>query len=634
MRYVKTIWRSFWLAILFAMLGLFPTLAKGWQSSLSTGTVTVVEHPGPVSNAVTERYTSVSTEVVTVMIYPEPVLPSETVVGAQQDTPPEDIIQSNEQRKFDYYFYAALNAKTLGKYDEALDILLHCHALDSTNANVLVELGTFYSVLQEKNRALHFFKKAVQYDETNYYYNMMLAGLSKELGLKQEVVDIHERMLALYPDKQELHFEMANAYADNGELEKAVASLNELEAQTGITEVLTLNKFRLYSMMDKKEEAFAEIQQIIDKNPTDPRYLVLMAELCMEDNRDDDAIRYLDQAREIDPDFPPLTIALVNYYERTNNRIAAQAVLTRAMTAPSMEVDIKLQLLTRYLAILQQTEQELTQANPLFESLFEQHPNATRLNLIYGSVLMLQENPEGAMEQFEIFARENPDDPAGYEQMLRIAIPEENLDKVVEIATEALKHLPGEPQFYFYLGGAYYQQEKHKEALQVFEEGLEKANFPSPIVESNFHGQIGDLHHFLGDTITAFESYEKALKLDPQNLHVLNNYSYFLSLQKRDLDKAEQMSGITVKLEPMNPTYLDTYGWVLFEQGAYVMAKIYIEKAIEYSKEEPSAEIHEHYGDVLYKSGDPEGAAREWLKAKELGGDSEALNRKIKTGEL
>ena len=104
MRYVKTIWRSFWLAILFAMLGLFPTLAKGWQSSLSTGTVTVVEHPGPVSNAVTERYTSVSTEVVTVMIYPEPVLPSETVVGAQQDTPPEDIIQSNEQRKFDYYF--------------------------------------------------------------------------------------------------------------------------------------------------------------------------------------------------------------------------------------------------------------------------------------------------------------------------------------------------------------------------------------------------------------------------------------------------------------------------------------------------------------------------------------------------
>ena len=487
MRYMNTIRKSFWLITLFAIPGLFSVSAKGWQSSLSTGTVTVVEHPGPVSNAVTERYTSASTEVVTAMIYPEPVSPEATAVGALQGTPPEDIIQGNEQRKFDYYFYAALNAKALGKYDEALDLLLHCHALDSTNANVLVELGTFYNVLQEKNRALDFFRKAVQYDETNYYYNMMLAGLSKELGLKQEVVDIYERMLALYPDKQELHFEMANAYADNGELEKAVASLNELEKRTGITEMLTLNKFRLYTMMDKKEEAYGEIQQIIDKNPTDPKYLVLMAELFMEDNRNDDAIRYLEQAREIDPDFPPLTIALVNYYERTNNREEAQAVLTKAITSPSMELDVKLQLLTRYLAILQQTEQELTQANPLFESLFEQHPNASRLNLIYGSVLLLQENPEGAMEQFEIFARENPEDPAGYDQMLRIVVPNEDLDKVVEITTEALKHLPGEPQFYFYLGGAYFQQEKHEEALRVFEEGLEKANFPNSIVESNFH---------------------------------------------------------------------------------------------------------------------------------------------------
>jgi len=271
MRYVKTIWRSFWLAILFAMLGLFPTLAKGWQSSLSTGTVTVVEHPGPVSNAVTERYTSVSTEVVTVMIYPEPVLPSETVVGAQQDTPPEDIIQSNEQRKFDYYFYAALNAKTLGKYDEALDILLHCHALDSTNANVLVELGTFYSVLQEKNRALHFFKKAVQYDETNYYYNMMLAGLSKELGLKQEVVGYPRADVgALPPISRSSTSRWPTRTRITGSWRRRWPRLNELEAQTGITEVLTLNKFRLYTMMDKKEEAFAEIQQIIDKNPTDP----------------------------------------------------------------------------------------------------------------------------------------------------------------------------------------------------------------------------------------------------------------------------------------------------------------------------------------------------------------------------
>ncbi len=557
------------------------------------------------------------------------------VIMAQQDFLPEDsVIHDKIQRKFDYCFYEALNAKALGNYDEAFDLLLHCHALDSTNANVLVELGAFYSALQEKNKALCFFKKAVQYDGSNYYYNMMLAGLSKELGLKQEVVDIHEKMLALYPDKPELHFEIANAYADNGELDKAITSLNELEKRTGITEVITLNKFRLYSMMNKKEEAYGEIKQIIDKNPADPRYLVLMGELYMEDNRNDDAFHYLEQARDIDSEFPPLVLAMVNYYEKTNNRSAAQTELQKAITGTLMDVDTKLQLLARYLGILQQTEQDLSQANPLFETLFEQHPNNTQLNLIFGDVLLLQENSEGAMKQFEIYTRENPKDPAGYEQMLRIKVPEEDLEKIVEITTEALKHLPEEPQFYFYLGAAYYQLEKHEESLRTFEEGLKNSVINNPVVESNFYGQIGDLNYFLGNADTAFESYEKALKLNPQNMPVLNNYSYYLSLEKRDLDKAELMSGITIKAEPMNPTYLDTYGWVLFEQGSYIMAKIYIEKAIEYSKEDPSADIHEHYGDVLYISGDKEGAMREWLKAKELGGNSEKLDKKLNTGEL
>jgi len=94
------------------------------------------------------------------------------------------------------------------------------------------------------------------------------------------------------------------------------------------------------------------------------------------------------------------------------------------------------------------------------------------------------------------------------------------------------------------------------------------------------------------------------------------------------------MSGITIKAEPMNPTFLDTYGWILYEQGSYLMAKIYIEKAIEYSKDNPSADIFEHYGDVLYKTGEKEKALEQWKKAKELGSDSDTLDKKIQTGTL
>lgn len=154
------------------------------------------------------------------------------------------------------------------------------------------------------------------------------------------------------------------------------------------------------------------------------------------------------------------------------------------------------------------------------------------------------------------------------------------------------------------------------------------------MLESDFYGQIGDLNYFLGNKEEAFENYEKAIQLFPQNLPVLNNYSYYLSLEGINLEKAEKMSSITVKAEPMNPTYLDTYGWVLYVQESYVMAKIYIERAIEYDEDDPSAEVHEHYGDVLYKTGEKDKALEYWIKSKELGGDSELLEQKIETGTL
>ncbi|WP_294082910.1 tetratricopeptide repeat protein [Proteiniphilum sp. UBA5384] len=548
---------------------------------------------------------------------------------------PVEAMAQEEERKFDYYFYGALNAKALGKYDEAMDLFQHCYSLDSTNANVLVELGTFYNVLQEKNKALDYFRKSVHYDSSNYYYNMMLAGLSKELGLKQDVIDIYKSLLDLYPEKFDLRFELANAYVDAGEFKEAIEAFSQLEKSTGINEAIALNKFRLYSMMDQKEKAFDEIQQIIDKNPSEPRYLILMGDLYLDDDQDEKALQYYERAKGVNPEYPALILSMVNYYEKTNNKQSAKTEMQKAVTNTAMDVDVKLQLLTRYLGILQQSGQDMKQVNSLFESLFEQHPSNSQLNMIYGNVLLLQEDKEGATKQFEIYTQANPEDPAGYEQQLRIALPDEDLEKIKEVTTEALKHLPQEPQFYFYLGAALYQQENYLEALKVFEEGLTHAVIMNPLVEADFYGQIGDLNYFLGNKDVAFENYEKSLQINPQNLPVLNNYSYYLSLQKRDLDKAEQMSGITVKAEPTNPTYLDTYGWVLYEQGSYTLAKIYIERAIENSKEgDLSAEVLEHYGDVLFQTGEKEKAMEQWKKAKESGGDSPALDKKIKSGEL
>lgn len=544
-------------------------------------------------------------------------------------------IQLDEQswRTFDYYFYSALNSKSQGQYDQAIDFFQQCHAIDSTNSNVLVELGTYYNVLNEKSIALSYIDKAVNYDPNNYYYNMMLAGLSKEQGKRQDVIEIYKHLLNIYPVKVELFFELANAYADNGDLQEAIDALNELQNSMGVTDVITFNKFRIYSLMNKKEDAFKEIEAIIEKNPENPQYLILLGDLYIEDNQNDNAFKYYKLAENINSENPSLILSLVNYYEKKGDRDSAEKEMRKAISDKNVSFDDKLQLVTRYVSVLQQNKQNMSDANSFFNSLLEQYPNNTQINLIYGGVLTLQDDKQKAIEQFQIFTFANPGEPNGYENLLRIYIPDNNMNMVVEISTMAIKNIPTAPQFYFYLGGAKSQQNKYSEALRVFEDGIKNATMPNSTVESDFYGQIGDINHYLGNDEKAFECYEKALNLNPQNLPVLNNYSYYLSLQKRDLDKAERMSGITIKVEPTNQTYLDTYGWILFEQKSFVTAKIYIEKAIEYGAKEPSAEVYEHYGDVLFMLDEKEKAIKQWQTAKKLGSDSKTLDKKIMTGE-
>lgn len=555
------------------------------------------------------------------------IFPVELFPQAKEKGIPDE----STRRKFDGFFYAAMNAKTQSKFDEAFDYLQHCLALDSTNASVLVELGSYYRSLDEKKTALKYLRRAVEQDTANYYYNIILADLYRELDRKQEVVDRYNYLLKIYPDKVDLYFELAGAYTNNGELDKAVESLDALQKFTGISDAIALNKFRLYNMMDKKEKAFEEIQAIIDQNPGNIRYLLLMGDLYLQDNQYERALDYYNRSRSIEPDNASLILSMVNYYEKTGNKTAASEELRKAVASSKTDVETKLQLLARYISILNRNKQDVKTADPLFRSLFEQHPNNTKINLMYGDMLLMQDDKKGAMRQFEIYAQDHPADPVGYEQMLRIALPDSlALDKVIEITRNGIKNIPRAPQFYFYLGLAKAQQKKYKEALRIYQQGLSEAEFQNPLIESDFYGQMGDIYHLLGKNEAAFENYEKALKINPKNLPVLNNYSYYLSLERKNLDKAEQMSGITIKSEPTNPTYLDTYGWILFEQGAYVMARIYIEKAVEYGKEQPSAEVLEHYGDVLAVAGETDKAVEQWKKARELGRRSNILNKKIK----
>jgi Tfp pilus assembly protein PilF len=83
------------------------------------------------------------------------------------------------------------------------------------------------------------------------------------------------------------------------------------------------------------------------------------------------------------------------------------------------------------------------------------------------------------------------------------------------------------------------------------------------------------------------------------------------------LDKAEEMSYRTVKAEPANSTYLDTYAWILFEKGKYAEARIYIDQAMQNGGDKSSVVV-EHCGDIYYQNNEYEKALEYWKQAEKL----------------
>lgn len=540
-------------------------------------------------------------------------------------------LSPEQQRKFDYFYYEAANLKNAGKYDAAYDLFSYCLSLDTASSPVLYELAMFQLQRNRPEKAVEMLKSAVAHSDDNFTYRMTLAGLYRNLGMYGEASDSYEELVKRYPDKSELNYYLADALTQEGEIGAAIDAYNVLESTMGMNETLSLQKFKLYQTLKQPDKAFEEIEKLANKYPMNARYRLLMGDLHLENEETEKALACYQKAHEIDPDDPRYIVSMANYYDQTGDKEAAEQEIRDALVNEKLDVETKVGILSRYVQRLQQTQQGIENANSLFQTLLDQHPEDTELKLMYGSLLMAQQKEEEAKFQFQLVTEMEPSNEGAWQQLLNISLKGEDIPEVIRICTRCKELFPEAPEYYFYLGIGYYMQEKYQESLDTYYAGLKIIPEGNGVVKSNFYGQIGDLYYQMEKMDEAYKAYDEALKYNENNAPVLNNYSYFLILDKKDLKKAERMAAQCIKLEPDNATYLDTYAWVFFVQGNYTLAKIYIENALSKDKTN-SAELVDHYGDILYMSGEKDKALEQWKKAKEMGKDTDVLKQKIAKG--
>ena len=529
-----------------------------------------------------------------------------------------DPLSAEERRKFNHFFLEAVRLKEKGEMDAAFEMYSHCLAIDSQSAATLYELGKFYMYLGQPVKGENFLRKAMLTQPGNYWYKETLAGYYQGKGEDAKAIDVIESMADQFPSRLEPLMALVDLYNRTRDYQKVIHTLDRLERLDGKSEQISMEKFRMYLAMDNDEKAFSEIESLVQEYPYEMRYLTMLGDVYMENGKEEEAFSTYQKVLAQEPEYAPAMLSMASYYEKTGEDSLYRTQLDALLLNQKVETSAKLNIMRQLIMRSERGDRDSTKIVGLFDSMLAQEQENADVAMLAAQYLLSKRMDEQAKPVLWKVLEIDPENKPARLQLLSFAISKEDLDEVIRICSPAVEYMPEALEFYYYWGLAHYQKDQHDEALEVFKKGVRQVGADSDKnMVSDFYSIMGDLYHTKKMNAEAYAAYDSALVYKPDNIGALNNYAYYLSVEKKNLDKAEEMSYKTVKAEPTNNTYLDTYAWILFEKGKYAEARIYIDQALQNGGDKSSVVV-EHCGDIYWMTDEPEKALEYWKQAEKL----------------
>ncbi len=535
-----------------------------------------------------------------------------------------------QQRKYDYYYLEAVRMKLQGRYDAAFDLLQHCLAIRPDAASALYELAQYYIYLQKPAQAETLLEKAVQNAPDNYWYHQNLANLYIRQKKTDRATDLLERMVRHFPDKVDPLYNLLDIYGRQQEYGRMIDIFNSLEQRMGKNEQFSLEKFRIYRQQGDGKKAVQEIESLVAEYPKELRYQVMLGDAYLQDGKTDAAYRLYRSVLDEESDNALAMYSLASYYEETGQKALYEQQIDSLLLNSKVDADTKVGVMRQLIIESEQAGGDSIRVIGLFDRIMQQEPDDPTLPMLYAQYLLSKGMNEASFPVLREVLNLDPTNTAARMILLGEAVRLEDYGEVIALCEAGVEASPDRLEFYFYLAIGYVQAERTDEAIETCLKALKHVGKDSKKeIVSDFYAIMGDAYHTKRMNREAYAAYESALEYNPDNIGALNNYAYYLALERRDLDKAEDMSYRTVKAEPANATYLDTYAWILFEKGYYAEARLYIDDAMKNDGGQ-SADVVEHCGDIYYMTGEVEEALKYWQQALEMGSKSETLPQKIK----
>lgn len=537
----------------------------------------------------------------------------------------------NTSQRFKYFYLEAINQQNKGNYAAAFDLLNHCQEINPNAAEVYFMRSAYYSMLKNDSLMVADIERAAALNPTNTTFMERLGQIYIGMGKFPKAIETYEKIFANTRDRDDVLNILIQLYDRQKDYDNMLRTIDRLESLEGSSEEITLARMRVLALKGDKEAELAELKSLSEKHPNDMNYHVMMGNWLLQNDRADEALKEYDYVLKMEPDNLMAQMSMLDYYRNVGEDSLANDLQEKMLINEDTPINSKMTLMRKVVADNEQEGGDSTQVLDLFHRILAKPQKTTDMHELYAAYMTLKKMPQDSINQALRDALEIAPDNAGVRlELIQAEWSKKNFDEVIRLSRAAQEYNPDEMAFYYFMGLAHFQKDERDEALNSFQRGVAQINESSnKEIVSDFYAIMGDILHEKGREKEAYAAYDSCLQWKPDNIGCLNNYAYYLSEQGKDLQRAEQMSYRTIKAEPQNSTYLDTYAWILFMQERYEESKLYIDQAVQ-NDSTVSVVILEHAGDIHAKVGEMDKALDFWRKARDNGSDSKVLIRKIK----
>ncbi len=512
--------------------------------------------------------------------------------------------------KFDYLFQEAERQKLARNYAEAIELFDYCRKLEPTSGVVLYELADLYRYVGNDSLSIGMLEEACRLYPDNDWYKNLLVSLYVEHHRNEEALKHVEEMAQRWPEKGEVLMMLLDLYGQKQDYEQMVKVLDKIEVKEGKSEMLSMEKFRLFLQMKDEARAFEEMERLAGEYPNDLRYQVVIGDLYLDAGRKEEALAQFKAVEEKDQENGALLLSMANYYKGEGEDSLYHAYMRRLLTSKDVDDATRVRMMGVMVHENLAAGSDSVAVMRLFDEVLSQSPEQAELLELKVRYMVTKRMPRTLIKpDLWRILEMDPENNMARQELLSYAIEENDTVGVVNVCKPAVDYKTEAPVFYYYLGVAYFQQDKLEQAVEAFRGGLghveQEGGSNRLKLYTNMYALLGDIYHKLGQDEQAFLAYDSCLVYTKDDAMVLNNYAYYLSLKKKDLSRAEEMSRRANELEQNNGTYMDTYAWVLYQLKRYEEAGVWMDKAVEQMEkdgEEMSDDVLEHIQKINKKN--------------------------------